>query len=311
MFAEKLGVTIINIEDKRYPVLLKRITDPPAILYIKGQLQRTDSVAVAIVGSRRCSMYGRQQASRLGYMLSSAGFTVCSGMARGIDSAAHQGALSAGGRTIAVQGCGLANVFPPENEKLFANISESGACISELPLNSEPLSENFPPRNRIIAGMSLATLVIEAGLRSGAMITSKFAADYNREVMAVPGKVDSPLSKGAHQLIKNGAVLVESAEDILDAIGYASTRLKAIAGEEFDKLQKEQIDSQKPKILQLKGDEKKIYNTLTAEPVYIDEVISTVQMPAGRVNAGLVQLQMKGLVKHKSGNYFCRKQLLD
>lgn len=309
--ADKLRVTVINIKDKRYPVLLKRIPDPPAVLYIKGRLRRTDSVAVAIVGSRRCSMYGRQQASRLGYMLASAGFTVCSGMARGIDSAAHQGALSAGGRTIAVQGCGLANIFPPENEKLFNNITESGACISELPLKSEPLSENFPPRNRIIAGMTLATLVIEAGLRSGAMITAKFASDYNREVMAVPGKVDSPLSKGAHQLIKNGAVLVESAEDVIDAIGYASTQLKAIAGKEFEKLRKEEIDSRKPKILSLKDDEKKIYESLTSEPVYIDDVISKVGMPAGRVNAGLVQLQMKGLVKHKSGNYFCRKQLLD
>ena len=308
--AEKLGVTIINIADKRYPVLLKRINDPPAVLYIKGTLERTDAIGVAIVGSRKCSMYGRQQASRLGYLLSSAGLTIYSGMARGIDSAAHQGVLSAGRRTIAVQGCGLANIFPPENKRLFENIAKSGACISELPLKYEPLAENFPPRNRIIAGMTLATIVIEAGLRSGAMITSKLAGEYDREVMAVPGKIDSPLSKGPHRLIKDGAVLVESAEDALDAIGYASRQLKRIAGQEFSALEINQAQAQKPKVLELKGREKKIYEGLTTEPVYIDDVISKVKLPAGQVNAGLVQLQMKGLVEHKSGNHFCRKQPL-
>ncbi|MHC4753390.1 MAG: DNA-processing protein DprA, partial [Planctomycetota bacterium] len=203
--ARKLGIWIIDLDDNRYPPALKRIYDPPPVLYIKGSLTRQDNLSISIVGSRQCSLYGQEQSSRLAHFLSSAGFTICSGMARGIDTSAHQGALSAGGRTIAVQGCGLANVFPPENKKLFELIAESGACMSELPLEYEPLPENFPPRNRIIAGLSLGTIVVEAGLRSGALITARAALDYNREVMAVPGKIDSPLSKGAHQLIKQGA----------------------------------------------------------------------------------------------------------
>ncbi|MHC5074609.1 MAG: DNA-processing protein DprA, partial [Planctomycetota bacterium] len=218
--AEKLGVWIIHIEDERYPLLLKRIYDPPPVLYIKGSLCREDNLSVAIVGSRRCSLYGQEQASRFSHFLSGAGFTICSGMARGIDSSAHQGALSAGGRTIAVQGCGLANIFPPENKNLFAKIAENGACISELPLRYEPLSENFPPRNRIIAGLSLGTIVIEAGLRSGALITAQAALTNNREVMAVPGKIDSPLSKGTNSLIKAGARLIDSVEDVVEALGY-------------------------------------------------------------------------------------------
>ncbi len=223
--AEKVGVWIINLDDERYPVVLKRIYDPPPVLYVKGTLTREDNLCISIVGTRRCSLYGQEQASRFAHFLSSAGFTIVSGMARGIDTAAHQGALSAGGRTIAVQGCGLANIFPPENKNLFELIARSGACISELPLRYEPLSENFPPRNRIIAGLSLGTIVVESPLNSGAMITAKAAMDYNREVMAVPGKIDSPLSKGAHKLIKEGAKLIESVEDVMEALGYIGEQL--------------------------------------------------------------------------------------
>ena len=202
--AEKLGVWIIHLQDNRYPAQLKFIYDPPPVLYVKGTLVESDNLSVAIVGSRRCSLYGSEQASRFAHILAGAGFTICSGLARGIDTAAHQGAIAAGGRTIAVQGCGLANIFPPENKKLFDSIAESGACISELPLRYEPLAENFPPRNRIIAGLSLGTIVIEAGSNSGALHTAKSALEYNREVMAVPGKIDSPLSSGANRLIKQG-----------------------------------------------------------------------------------------------------------
>ena len=224
--AEKLGVWIVHLQDERYPAQLKLIYDPPPVLYVKGTLAEQDNLSVAIVGSRRCSLYGSEQASRFAHILAGAGFTICSGLARGIDTAAHQGALAAGGRTIAVQGCGLANVFPPENKKLFDSIAESGACVSELPLRYEPLAENFPPRNRIIAGLSLGTIVIEAGSNSGALHTAKSALEYNREVMAVPGKIDSPLSRGANQLIKQGARLVDCVEDIMESLGYVGDKIR-------------------------------------------------------------------------------------
>jgi len=301
--AEKLGVWIINFDDNRYPPVLKQIYDPPPVLYIKGSLARQDNLAISIVGSRQCSLYGQEQASRLAHFLTSAGFTICSGMARGIDTSAHQGALSAGGRTIAVQGCGLANIFPPENKKLFELIAESGACISELPLQYEPLSENFPPRNRIIAGLSLGTIVVEAGLRSGALITARAALDYNREVMAVPGKIDSPLSKGAHQLIKQGAKLIESVEDVMEALGYIGEQLEshvsAAAVKASESIEKPLFDV---KQLQLSDDEKKIYDCMGKEPLHIEQIIVDADMSAGSVNAGLVSLQLKGLIKQLPGS---------
>ena len=183
--ADKLGVWVIHLQDDRYPPALKAIYDPPPVLYIKGTLTRSDNLAMAIVGSRRCSHYGTEQANRFSHLLASAGFTIVSGLARGIDSAAHRGALATKGRTIAVQGCGLSNIFPPENKKLFEQITENGAVISELPLTYEPLAENFPGRNRIIAGLSMGVLVVEATYRSGALISAQAAMENNREVMAV------------------------------------------------------------------------------------------------------------------------------
>ncbi|MHC4511394.1 MAG: DNA-processing protein DprA [Planctomycetota bacterium] len=305
--AQKLGVWIIHFQDKRYPPVLGRIYDPPPVLYIKGSLRREDNLAVSIVGSRHCSLYGQEQASRFAHFLSSAGFTVCSGMARGIDTAAHQGALSAGGRTIAVQGCGLANIFPPENNKLFELIAESGACISELPLRYEPLSVNFPARNRIIAGLSLGTIVIEAPLCSGALITAKAALDYNREVMAVPGKIDSPLSKGAHQLIKEGATLIESVEDVTQALGHIGEQLEshvsAAAAEAAERTERPLFDISQ---LKLSGDEKKVYDCLDKEPVHIEQIIGETSLAPGSVNAALVSLRLKGLIKQLPGNMFLR-----
>jgi len=306
--ADKLGVWIINIEDKRYPPVLKQIYDPPPVLYIKGSLSRQDNLAISIVGTRRCSLYGQEQASRFAHLLSSAGFTIISGMARGIDTAAHHGALSADGRTIAVQGCGLANVFPPENKKLFELIAESGACISELPLGYEPLSENFPPRNRIIAGLSLGTIIIEAPLNSGAMITAKVALENNREVMAVPGKIDSPLSKGAHQLIKQGAKLIESVEDVMEALGYIGEQLQshvsAAAQKASDRVETPLFDVSQ---LNLRDDEKTIYGCLDKEPMHIDQIIADSNLPPGGINAGLISLRLKGLIKQLPGNLFLRK----
>ncbi len=306
--AEKLDVWIINVDDKRYPPALKQIYDPPPVLYIKGSLAREDNLAISIVGSRRCSLYGQEQSSRLAHFLSSAGFTICSGMARGIDTAAHQGALSAGGRTIAVQGCGLASVFPPENKKLFELIAESGACISELPLGYEPLSENFPPRNRIIAGLSLGTIVVEAGLRSGALITARVALENNREVMAVPGKIDSPLSKGTHRLLKQGAKLIESVEDVMEGLGYIGEQLEdhvsTAAEKAGERVETPLFDI---KALKLSGPEKTIYEYLKKEPSHIEEVIADTDLAAGSVNAGLVSLRLKGLIKQLPGSLFLKR----
>jgi len=306
--AQKLGVWIINLDDNRYPPVLKRIYDPPPVLYVKGTLTRQDNLAMSIVGSRHCSLYGQEQSSRLAHFLSSAGFTICSGMARGIDTAAHQGALSAGGRTIAVQGCGLANIFPPENDRLFELIAESGACISELPLQYEPLSVNFPPRNRIIAGLSLGTIIVEAGLRSGALITARAALDYDREVMAVPGKIDSPLSKGAHQLIKQGAKLIESVEDVMEALGHIGQQLEehvsAAAAQASERVEKPLFDVGQ---LKLSSDEKKIYDCLGKEPLHIEQIIAETNLMPGSVNAGLISLRLKGLIKQLPGSLFMKR----
>ncbi len=306
--AGKLGVWLITLTDRRYPPVLRKIYDPPPVLYIKGSLTASDNLCISIVGSRRCSLYGREQASRFAHLLSSAGFTICSGMARGIDSAAHQGALSAGGRTIAVQGCGLANIFPPENEKLFELITESGACISELPLRYEPLSENFPPRNRIIAGLALATIVVEAGSYSGALITAKAALDYNREVMAIPGKIDSPLSKGTNQLLKQGARLIDSVDDVTEALGYIGEQLQshtsAAAEKAAEEIEKPLFDVSR---LKLTDNERKIYDCLDKEPVHIEQIIAETELAPGHVNAALISLRLKGLIKQLPGSYFVRK----
>jgi DNA processing protein len=247
--AHKLGVWIINLEDQRYPPVLKRIY--------------------------------------------------------------HQGALSAGGRTIAVQGCGLANIFPPENKKLFGLIAESGACISELPLQYEPLRVNFPPRNRIIAGLSLGTIVVEAALCSGALITAKAALDYDREVMAVPGKVDSPLSKGAHQLIKEGARLIESVEDVMDALGHFGEQLQdhvnAAAANASQRAEQPLFDVSQ---LKLSDAERKIHDCLNKEPMHVEQIIAETNLMAGTVNATLISLRLKGLIKQLPGSMFTRSRAI-
>jgi DNA processing protein len=308
--ADKSGVCIISISDSRYPALLKKIYDPPPVIYVKGEIGPSDNLAVAIVGSRGCSHYGSEQASRFAHLLASAGFTIVSGMARGIDSAAHSGALSANGRTIAVQGCGLSKIFPPENKELFAKISQNGACISELPMEYEPLAENFPPRNRIIAGLSLATIVIEAMPRSGALITAQAALENNREVMAVPGRADSPLSKGPHKLIKQGAKLVESVEDVIETLEF----LQKDFAEHLSKAAKQSIEKAEMPLfdisnLNLTDIEKKSFNCLNKEPVHIEQIISQTEIPAGKVNAALVSLRLKGIIKQLPGNYFVKKNI--
>jgi len=306
--AEKLGVYLVTLEDNRYPPVLKQIYDPPPVLYVKGSLTRQDNLAISIVGSRRCSLYGQEQSTRFAHFLASAGFTICSGMARGIDTLAHQGALAAAGRTIAVQGCGLANIFPPENKKLFELIAESGACISELPLRYEPLAENFPPRNRIIAGLSLGTIVIEAGLNSGALITAKAALDYNREVMAVPGKIDSPLSQGTHKLLKEGARLIESVGDVMEALGYIGDQLEPHASRAAaDAAAQAEAPLFDVKQLKLSADERTIHNCLDKEPKHVEQVIADTELTPGGVSAALISLRLKGLIKQLPGSMFVKR----
>ncbi len=220
------AIRLICRDDPAWPMALRQIPDPPIVLFLRGDIAPEDTLAVAVVGARNCTLYGREQAEKVGRELAQAGLTVVSGGARGIDTAAHWGALRARGRTIVVTGCGLGHCYPPENDQLYQEILDrrAGCILSEMLPDEPPLAENFPPRNRIIAGLALGTLVVEANLRSGSMITARLAADdYGREVFAMPGRVDSPCSSGTHHLIKiGGAQLVESAQDILESLHLVS-----------------------------------------------------------------------------------------
>src|SRR5438874_3259706 len=211
-------MTTIEISDVRYPVLLRNIPDPPPLLYVDGQVEPVDVQAVAIVGSRHATLYGIRIARTLAEELSRLGFTVVSGMARGIDRVAHEGALAAGGRTLAVLGCGLDVAYPPDHTQLRAQVAEAGALLTEFPLGSPPLAAHFPRRNRILSGLSLGVVVVEAAEGSGSLITAKLAAEQGREVFAVPGPIDAPTSRGTHGLLKQGAKLTETVDDILDEL---------------------------------------------------------------------------------------------
>ena len=233
------NIKIISFLDKGYPKNLKNIYDPPMVLYVLGNVLPQDDVAIAIVGSRLASFYGLQQAERMGFQLASRGITVVSGLARGIDSAGHKGALKAGGRTLAVLGSGILNIYPQEHRELARKISENGALISEFPMMTIPEKGNFPKRNRIISGLSLGVVVVEAAQRSGALITSDIAMEEGREVFAVPGKVDSITSRGTNKLIKQGAKLAETANDILEELDLQiSSGLKQDEGILVSKLDK-------------------------------------------------------------------------
>ena len=217
---EQSGVKIVIQSDDNYPAHLKEIYDPPPVLYVKGELLAKDKNGVAVVGSRMTTTYGMESARKLSYQLAYVGMTIVSGGARGIDTAAHQGALNANGRTIAVLGTGINLVYPAENAELFERIAATGAVMTQFPFNYPADRHTFPQRNRIVAGMSLGTIVVEANLTSGALITAGMATDFGRQVFAIPGRIDSPRSKGCHDLIKKGAKLCESAEDVLSEFEY-------------------------------------------------------------------------------------------
>jgi DNA processing protein len=293
----EFGCHIVTQDDAEYPELLRQIYDPPVVLYVKGQLSARDKNSVAMVGSRMTTHYGVEVARKLAYQLAYIGVTVVSGGARGIDTAAHQGALSGKGRTIAVLGTGINLVTPPENAKLFEQIAANGALITQFPFNRPADKQSFPIRNRIVAGMTLGTVVVEANLTSGALITANFANEYGRQVFAVPGRIDSPRSKGCHDLIKKGAKLCEGAEDILSEFEYlfpASNRPPS-AGQ-----------TGVLPALELSENEQKVYDALEHEEVGIDDVIRKSGLPSSAVSVALLSLEMKRLIRQLPGKMFLR-----
>jgi len=322
--ASSQGVRIITLDDGDYPRALRTIYDPPLVLYLKGEILPRDGLALAIVGSRRCSYYGRTQAERIAGHLAGLGFTIVSGLARGIDASAHRGSLAAGGRTVAVLGCGLSKVYPPENEELARQIAANGALVSELPMETEPYRENFPRRNRIISGLALGVLVVEGDARSGALITARSALEQGREVFALPGKVDSPLSRGPHLLIKEGAKLVEGPEDILEEIGPSADVLglarAASSGEGAAAAGAREGGGAPPATAQgsperpplaeawpgLSSTEKKLYECLSTDPRDIDDITAEVGLSPAEVSAGLLVLEIRRLVRQLPGKRFVR-----
>lgn len=285
-------VQILLADDVDYPASLKRIPDPPGVLFVRGTLMPQDDLALAIVGTRHATQYGLQQADRLSGGLSRAGYTIVSGLARGIDGAAHQAALAAGGRTIAVLGSGCLNIYPPEHASLAAAILNHGAVISEAPPLSPAVGGMFPQRNRIITGLSLGVVVVEAADSSGALISARHAMEQNREVFAVPGRVDSRVSKGCHRLIRDGAKLVESVDDVLEELGpLAQPTVVADGGKVHH-----------PAELQLNEQERAVLNAIGSDPTAIDQVVVASGLPIARVLATLSVLEMKRLIRRVSGN---------
>lgn len=292
---EQFDCQIVIQSDDNYPALLREIYDPPIVLYVKGTLLPQDRNSIAMVGSRMTTPYGMETARKLAYQLAFTGVTVVSGGARGIDTAAHMGALNARGRTIAVIGNGINIVYPTENKELFDRIACSGAVITQFPFNRKGDRQTFPIRNRIVAGMTLGTVVVEANLTSGSLITANMAVENGRQVFAVPGRIDSPRSKGCHDLIKKGARLCEGAEDILSEFEYLfpQTNRPPTAAE----------TGVLPAIA-LTENEDKVIRTLSHEPVPIDEIVRKTFLPVAAVSVALLSLEMKRLVKQLPGKMF-------
>ena len=295
----------IQIGDAEYPSNLKTIHSPPRALYVNGSLKEEDSDAVTIVGSRRATPYGLETAERLAFDIASRGVTVVSGMARGIDSAAHKGALRARGRTIAVMGSGHGHIYPPENKDLYARIADSGAVVSEFENDVAPLPKNFPIRNRIISGLSLGLVVVEAARNSGALITADFALEQGRDVFAVPGKVSSETSGGTNELIKDGAKLIQTADDALEELKLHHIKnISARDGANMD----ERIAKKTHAYIynSLTDDERKAYKILSDEPLYIDDIARQSKIAAPKIAKVLLGLEIKKVIKQLPGKNFVR-----
>jgi DNA processing protein len=295
---ERLPVRVVTFLDPDYPVRLKAIHDPPPLLSMSGSFVEADHHAVAVVGTRHATPAGCLVAERLGRGLAGAGVTVVSGLARGIDGVAHKSALEAGGRTIAVLGCGINRTYPSEHRALRKQIEERGAVLSELPLDAPPHAQHFPKRNRIISGLSFGIVVVEAALNSGSLITARLAAEQGRDVFAVPGSVHSEQSRGTNGLIKQGAKLVETVEDVLDELAP-----------QFDPLFLSRLQARRAALtrpvqsgrLSLERDEASLYAALSSEPVHIDELIEKTGLPAASVSSLLLLLELKGAVRQLPG----------
>ena len=279
-----------------YPARLKEICDAPSLLFARGKLLPQDELAIAIVGTRHATPYGIRQAERLARGLAAAGFTIVSGLARGIDAAAHRGALSAGGRTLAVLGSGLLNIYPPEHKNLASQISEHGAVLSEYPSLRPPKSGTFPQRNRLIAGLSLGVIVVEAPERSGALISATMAAEQGREVFAVPGPVDQRASKGCHQLIRDGAKLVESVEDVIEELGPLATPLRA----------HDDTCIARPAEIKLNPQERLVLNAIHFEPTDIEQIVNQTELPVHRILSTLSVLEVRHMIRRLTGTIVTR-----
>jgi DNA processing protein len=289
-------IEILLESDERYPRVLREIPNPPGVLFLRGQLLPQDAMAIAIVGSRHSTQYGLTQSERLAGSLARAGLTIVSGLARGIDAAAHRGALAAGGRTIAVLGSGLLNVYPPEHKPLAEEIASRGAVLSEVPVRAEPLGGVFPQRNRIISGLSLGVVVVEAAVGSGALSTAKHATEQSREVFAVPGRVDSRMSRGCHRLIRDGAKLVETADDVLEELPPLVQATTKADGQTIHH----------PAELLLNELEQQVLAAIDSAPTLIDQVVAASGLPTPQVLSTLSVLEMRRVIRRVSGSSVMR-----
>jgi DNA processing protein len=285
---QRQGITVITWIDANYPARLKEIDQSPPVLYLRGSLDEADNWAVAIVGTRRVTPYGRQVTEELAAFLGRNGVTVVSGLARGVDAIAHQAALKAGGRTIAVLGCGVDRIYPPEHRQLAEQMMIRGGLLSDYPIGTPPEGINFPPRNRIISGLSLAVVVIEASEQSGALITATFAAEQGREVFAVPGNIYAPQSKGTNRLVSQGARPLLNAQDVLEALNLTMVNQHQTAR----------------KVLPVDALEARILQVISYDPIHVDDICSQLNLPIEKLSATLAMMELKGMVRQVGGmNY--------
>lgn len=297
---EKMKVNVITIKEDDYPVLLKNIYDPPPIIYYRGNFldMVNNKKTLAVVGSRKATYYGRKIARDISLELASRGYTIISGLARGIDTKAHLGALEAGGKTVAVLGCGIDRIYPAENISIANKIIKNGAIITEFPVYTKPEKNNFPRRNRIISGLSMGTLVVEAAEKSGALITSDCSLDQGREVFAIPGSIHSFLSKGCHDLIKQGAKLVNSYQDIIEEL-----ETKDIYNKSSENCNKK---DENINIEDLNEYEKHFLNYISADPLHIDEIANLTELSPAQVNETLLSLELKNIIREVEGKRYIR-----